>query len=69
MAQGTVKVVTDKGYGFIDVEGEEKDVFYHNNSLEGDLAERGLQVGDKVEFEVESTPKGPNAVNIKLMEE
>ena len=69
MAQGTVKTVTDRGYGFITIEGEEKDIFFHENSLEGELAERKLKEGDKVSFEVEDTPKGPNAVNIKLLEE
>ena len=66
---GTVKTVTDKGYGFISIEGEEKDVFFHENSLTGELAERKLRVGDKVSFDVEETPKGLNAVNISLIEE
>jgi CspA family cold shock protein len=69
MAQGTVKTVTDRGYGFISQEGEEKDIFFHENSLEGDLADRKLFEGDKVSFEVEETPKGLNAVNIQLIEE
>jgi cold shock protein len=69
MDQGTVKTVTDKGFGFISKEGSEKDIFFHENSLEGDLAERKLRVGDKVSFEVEDTPKGLNAVNITLLEE
>lgn len=68
MKTGTVKTVTDKGFGFISIEGEEKDVFFHENSLEGDLAERKLQVGDNVTFEVEETEKGLNAVNIQLAE-
>lgn len=66
---GTVKTVTDKGYGFISQENSEKDVFFHENSLEGELATRKLKVGDKVTFDVEETPKGLNAVNIKLAEE
>jgi CspA family cold shock protein len=69
MAQGTVKTVTDRGYGFISQDGEEKDIFLHENSLEGDLADRKLREGDKVSFEVEETPKGLNAVNIQLIEE
>ncbi len=69
MEQGTVKTVTDKGYGFITKEGSDKDVFFHENSLEGDLAVRKLKVGDVVTFEVEETPKGINAINIKLLEE
>jgi len=69
MEQGTVKTVTDKGFGFITREGSDKDVFYHENSLEGDLAERKLKVGDVVTFDVEETPKGINATNISLLEE
>ncbi len=69
MEQGTVKTVTDKGFGFISKEGSDKDIFYHENSLEGDLATRKLMVGDVVTYEVEETPKGLNAVNISLLEE
>jgi len=69
MATGTVKTVTDRGYGFISQDGEEKDIFFHENSLEGDLATRKLFEGDKVTFEVEETPKGLNAVKIELIEE
>ncbi len=69
MEQGTVKTVTDKGFGFITKEGSEKDIFYHENSLEGDLAVRKLKVGDIVTYDVEETPKGLNATNIKLLEE
>jgi len=68
MEKGTVKTVTDKGFGFISKEGSEKDIFYHENSLEGDLAERKLKVGDVVTFDVEETEKGLNAVNISLAE-
>jgi len=68
METGTVKTVTDKGFGFISREGSDKDLFFHENSLEGELATRKLKVGDKVTFDVEETPKGLNAVNIKLVE-
>jgi len=68
MEKGTVKTVTDNGFGFISREGSDKDVFYHENSLEGDLATRKLKVGDVVTFDVEETQKGLNAVNIKLVE-
>jgi CspA family cold shock protein len=68
MTTGTVKTVTGKGFGFIKVDGQEKDVFYHENSLEGELAMRKLQVGDKVTFDVEETEKGLNAANIQLAE-
>ena len=69
MQKGTVKTVTDRGFGFISQEGSDKDIFFHENSLEGDLAERKLQVGDVVSFEVEDTQKGLNAINISLLEE
>ncbi|HRN85988.1 MAG TPA: cold shock domain-containing protein [Candidatus Dojkabacteria bacterium] len=68
MANGTVKTVTDKGFGFISKEGADKDIFYHESVLEGELATRKLRVGDNVEFDVEETQKGLSAVNIKLVE-
>ena len=68
MESGTVKTVTDRGFGFITKEGADKDIFYHEKSLEGELAVRKLKVGDKVTFDVEETQKGLNAVNIKLVE-
>lgn len=68
MATGKVKTVTGKGFGFIAQEGSEKDIFYHESSLEGELVDRKLQVGDQVEFEIEQSDKGPRAVNIKLVE-
>jgi CspA family cold shock protein len=49
-----------KGYGFIDWQ-EDKDVFVHQSAILG----RGiLQEGQKVEFEVKRTPKGPEAINV-----
>jgi len=60
--KGTVKWFNDrKGYGFI--EGEDnKDIFVHRNSIpEGTY----IDEGDQVEYEVESSEKGPNAINIK----
>lgn len=68
MTKGTVKTVTEKGFGFISREDSDKDIFYHESNLEGDLAVRKLRVGDVVTFDVEETPKGLSAVNIKLEE-
>jgi len=49
-----------KSFGFIEVEGQ-KDVFVHRNALpEGTT----LNEGDEVEFEVEESPKGPQATNV-----
>jgi cold shock CspA family protein len=56
MATGTVKTVTDRGFGFIKMDDKDKDIFYHENSLEGELATRKLKVGDKVTFEIAESP-------------
>lgn len=61
--EGTIKNLTDKGFGFIAVEGEEKDLFFHSNELKGVTYEE-LKEGDKVSFEKADSPKGPNAVNV-----
>lgn len=61
---GTIKTLTDKGFGFINVEGQEKDLFFHTNSLVG-VQFNELREGDAVSFETEQSPKGMNAVNVK----
>lgn len=61
---GTIKTLTDKGFGFIKVEGQEKDLFFHSNSLVG-VQFNELREGDAVSFETETSPKGMNAVNVK----
>ncbi len=62
---GTVKTKTDKGYGFISREGEEKDLFFHSSDLNGVTFEE-LQEGAAVTFDVEEGDKGPSAKNVKL---
>ena len=61
---GTIKKKTDKGFGFIAVEGQEKDLFFHSNSLVG-VSFDEIREGDSVSFDVEDSPKGKNAVNVK----
>ena len=61
---GTIKTLTDKGYGFIAREGEVKDLFFHSKDLVGVTFDE-LQVGDKVSFEVVDGPKGPAAANVQ----
>jgi CspA family cold shock protein len=61
--EGTIKNITDRGFGFIAVDGEQKDLFFHSNELNGVKFEE-LKVGDKVSFEKSDSPKGPNATNI-----
>ena len=61
--QGTVKWFNrSKGYGFIQRAGGD-DVFVHYSSIQGE-GFRNLEEGDRVEFTVESSPKGPQAANV-----
>lgn len=61
---GTIKKITDKGFGFISSEGMAKDVFFHSNSLVGVMFDE-LREGDAVTFDTEESPKGMNAVNVQ----
>jgi len=63
MQQGTIKTLTEKGFGFIAREGETKDLFFHSNDLSG-VSFAELKVGDAVTFEVVQGQKGPNAKNV-----
>lgn len=61
---GTIKRLTDKGFGFITGEGLAKDLFFHSNSLVGVTFDE-LKEGDSVSFETEQSPKGLNATNVQ----
>lgn len=63
METGTIARLTDRGFGFIAREGEDKDLFFHANELQG-VEFNDLQEGDKVTFEVGETDKGQNATNV-----
>jgi len=62
--KGTVKTKTDRGFGFISREGEQKDLFFHSKDLVGVTFDE-IQVGDEVTFEVVETEKGLSAKNVK----
>jgi CspA family cold shock protein len=63
MSNGTVKFFNNsKGFGFITPEEGGKDVFVHVNGLVDEINE-----GDKVSYDVEESPKGLNAVNVKVV--
>ena len=63
MAEGTIKRLTDKGFGFIDTGGA-KDLFFHMSNLE-DVRFEELHEGQKVSFSEGQGPKGPRAENVK----
>ena len=63
MQTGTIARLTDKGFGFIKVEGREKDLFFHSNELVG-VSFDELHEGDNVTFEIADSPKGPNAIKV-----
>ena len=65
MPQGTIKKLTDKGFGFI--EGEGGDIFFHHSALL-DAVYDNLREGQKVEYEEGNGPKGPRAENVKIVE-
>jgi CspA family cold shock protein len=63
MAEGTIKKLTDKGFGFINV-GKEKDLFFHSSQVQG-VSFDDLHEGQKVSFTEGRGPKGPCAENVK----
>ncbi|WP_339731352.1 cold shock domain-containing protein [uncultured Gimesia sp.] len=65
MAEGTIKKVTQKGFGFIDTESG-KDLFFHSSNLEGVSFEE-LYEGQRVTFTEGRGEKGPRAENVKLV--
>ncbi|HNR99952.1 MAG TPA: cold shock domain-containing protein [Planctomycetota bacterium] len=64
--QGRVKkLVADRGFGFLEVEGQ-KDVFFHRSAIvEGNFDT--LRQGQSVTFEIEDSGRGPRASNIKVV--
>ena len=63
MAEGTIKRLTNKGFGFIDT-GKGKDLFFHSSNLQG-VSFDELREGQKVSFTEGRSPKGPCAENVK----
>lgn len=67
MNTGTVKWFNEsKGFGFITPSDGSKDVFVHFSAIQAD-GFRTLQEGQRVEFETENGPKGPQAAKVKIV--
>src|SRR6516164_8922396 len=63
MAEGTIKRLTDKGFGFIET-SPGKDIFFHMSAVQGVRFE-DLKQGQRVSFTEGMGPKGPRAENVK----
>jgi CspA family cold shock protein len=63
MAEGTIKRITDKGFGFIE-NGSDKDLFFHSSSVEGASFDQ-LREGQRVSYTEARGQKGPCAENVR----
>ena len=66
MAEGTVKWFSEKkGYGFIQ-QDDGQDIFVHHTGISGS-GFKSLQEGQRVRFEIETSPKGPKAKDVEVL--
>ena len=66
---GTVKKKTDRGFGFIAIEGQDNDLFFHSTALSG-VTFDALSEGATVTFDVEDGQNGrQSAKNVMLAEQ
>jgi CspA family cold shock protein len=64
MTTGTIKkLVADRGFGFITAE-DGKEYFFHRDGLDPSLDFDRLAGGERVEFDIEASPKGPRAAKV-----
>ena len=63
--QGVIKNLNEKGFGFIMVDGQEKDLFFHAKDVR-DTSFNDLKKGMAVTFETESSDRGPKATNVMI---
>lgn len=68
LQQGKIKFFdSQKGFGFIDPDEGNKDIFVHRNNVEDLGYDQGFEDGEPVEFETEETPKGLSAINVRSL--
>ena len=65
MPQGTIKKLTDKGFGFIKTDGG--DIFFHMSNVVGTSFDE-LSEGQQVEYSVGKGPKGERAENVRVLD-
>lgn len=65
MSKGTIKRLTDKGFGFIETGDRGQDMFFHMSACNGCEFDQ-LNEGQHVTFEIGQGPKGPRAENVQL---
>lgn len=68
MEQGTIKRITDKGFGFISSTNSSQDMFFHCSCVEG-VEFNDLREGQEVTYNVGQGPKGPRAENVQLADD
>ena len=67
MPVGSVKWFSDqKGYGFLVVEGGDKEVFVHHSAIQME-GFRTLEEGDRVQFEIVESERGPQAASVMIL--
>jgi cold shock protein len=64
VSQGTIKKLTDKGFGFI--QGDQGDIFFHSSAVEGTSYE-SLHEGQAVQYNEGMGPKGKRAENVQVV--
>lgn len=69
MSTGKVKwFKSEKGYGFITMEGQDKDIFVHFSSINAE-GFKTLQEGQTVEFDIVEGDRGPQATNVTVIDD
>jgi len=68
MATGTIKkVISDRGFGFITGE-DGKDYFFHRDGLTDSVEFEQIAGGERVDFDLQASQRGPRAVNVRRSE-